>query len=532
MKLRGKIIFPVLLILALSIGVLGIVSYNKSEDIVLNQLYQQADNELLTGTAILQSGSDIKMFIDKMKIGKNGYGYLVNDKGVITVHPDSATVGLKLEDYDWGKEILSKQEGSLTYEYKGSDRYTVFRKINNQILVIAIPVNEFIGPLNSLKVTMAVVLILSLTLSIALIFFITEKLIIQHVKGLVKNMELVGQGELNVNVKLDSKDEIGSLAKSFNIMLENLRNLVFGVQKTIVSLESTTGTITSSMGEVSKSSEEVSKTVQEIATGATAQAMEASTTANLTKELAEVIEDITERVKVANINAEDLKMKNASGTSAITELGSSFKENTESIVSVAQDVNELIEKSQSIDIILNTIKSIADKTNLLSLNAAIEAARAGEHGRGFSVVADEIRKLAEQSVKATGEIQKILSDIISVIGKTSSTVTNAKNTEQKANLSLSLTEEVFEKIRLSAEQISQEIDSLNVDIKNIDKIKISVVNSIEGISAVSEQTAAATEEIGACAEEQTASVQEITASTYELNNMVNQLAENIKIFKI
>jgi methyl-accepting chemotaxis protein len=343
---------------------------------------------------------------------------------------------------------------------------------------------------------------------------------------------LVGQGNLNVNVDYQSKDEIGLLTKSFNQMLENLRSLVTDVKKTIISLESNSDAISNTMGEVSKSSEEVARAVQDIASGATDQAMESSNTAGLARDLANIIDDITEKVNFTNISTEDLKVKNQSGAFAIAELSSKFKENSYTMESVSKDVSELTEKSKSIDVILSTIKSIAGQTNLLALNAAIEAARAGEQGRGFSVVADEIRKLAEQSSRATEEIQKILSDIIDVIGKTNSTVIHAKSMEKRSSRSLDQTTESFENINFSAENISRQIVELSENIKLIDRIKGSVLSSIESISSVAQQTAASSEEIGACAEEQTASVQEITASTYELNNMINQLAESIKLFKL
>ena len=533
MKLREKIIIPVLLILTLSISILGVISYEKSEKIILNQLYKQAENELNTGSAILKSNSEnIKLYINNMKIGSNGYAYLVDEKGTIFVHPDSSSIGVNLNDSSWGKTILSKQKGSLTYEYKGAERYTVFEKINKEILVIAIPVNEFVAPLNSLKITIIAVLSIAIVLSVLLLFVIIDRLIIRNVKKLVRSMESVGQGNLNIVVEKSSNDEIGAIAKSFEKMLVNLRKLVFDIQRAMSSIDSTSETITSSMGEVSKSSEEVSRTVQEIALGATDQAERTMSTANHANELSQVIDEISKKIDLTNNSAKDLKIKNNIGAASINELQSSFKENTEAIVSVSEDVNELMDKSKSIDIIVSTIKAIASQTNLLSLNAAIEAARAGELGRGFSVVADEIRKLADQSTAATGEIHKILEDIIVLISKTNSTVANAKNIERSANNSLAQTREAFEKIAQSADIISSEIQSLNEDIKQIDYIKENVVSSIESISAVAQQTAASTEEIGACAEEQTASVEEITASTYELNNMVNLLADGIKIFRV
>jgi len=227
-----------------------------------------------------------------------------------------------------------------------------------------------------------------------------------------------------------------------------------------------------------------------------------------------------------------MKEKNSNGIKALNELSERFNENTEMSVMVGESVNELSNKSNSIVIILETIKSIAEQTNLLALNAAIEAARAGEAGRGFSVVADEIRKLAEQSSKATGEIQSIINDITQVIDNTSQTMGKAQIIVDNANNSFHETRTVFDTITITADEVVNQIDLLGNDIKYIDEAKEKVLASVENISSVSQQTAASTQQISASSEEQTAAMEEIAASIERVNIMINKLTEEINVFKI
>jgi methyl-accepting chemotaxis protein len=533
MKLRTKTSIPIIVILMVSISLLGIITYFKSKDIILSQLYTQADSELKTSKMIMEKfPSDINDFVAAMKIGKEGYGYVVNGEGIITVHPDSKTVGLDLKGYDWGKKILEKQKGDLNYIFNNAERYTTFDKVGDNIMVIAIPTHEFIGPLNSLKATIIVVLVVSVLLSMLIIGYLLKRQVILPINKLVGKMEQAGSGDLNVNISFKTQDEIGQLGNAFNKMVENIRNLVMNTNEVVVRLQSTSELISSSMAEVSMSSEEVSKTSQEIAGGATNQAEESTETLHVTLELASIIEDVTEKLKIADKHTREMSEKNQIGNQAILDLDKSFKVNTNVIFEVSKDVEELATKSNSIENILQAIKTISDQTNLLALNAAIEAARAGEQGRGFAVVAEEIRKLAEQTALSVEEIQRIVTEIINIITRASRTAENVKETEKKANISFIDTKEAFEKIGFSVEEVVKSIDKLNKDISAMESLKTNVVNSMENISAVAEQTAAATEEISACAQEQNASTEEITASIHELDNMIDTLVESISEFKI
>lgn len=533
MKLRTKIIIPILLITLIGIGTLGIMSYLKTKEIILDQLYLQADNELKTTITILQTeDSNINELIDNMKIGKEGYGYIVDEKGEITLHPDKISVGLKLNDYDWGRTILKEKTGNLNYVYKGSERYTVYQQVQDKIVVIAIPVKEFIDPLHSLRILILVVLVIVTALSILAILYLVNSQVIRPINKLMYSMKEAGEGNLSVSSQLKSKDELGVLGNSFDKMIGSIKTLVSSVKDTIARIDETSQVVVASMNEIATASEEVSRSTQEIASGVNGQAEETSKTFNTATDLSNIVNSASDKLKIVEVDTKEMMKRSEISNKAIIDLDNSFKENSQAIKGVSSNVTELANKSTSIEIILDSIKSIADQTNLLALNAAIEAARAGEQGRGFAVVADEIRKLAEQSSRATGEIQGIVNEITTVIDKVEKTMISARVIEDKSNECFNITRTAFEGIKGSVDEVAEQIEFFSSDLREIEEVKEKVVVAVENIASISEETAAATEEISASAEEQTASIEEISASLQELGNMVANLSESIKIFRI
>lgn len=533
MKLKAKITIPIILIIFIGIGTLGVVSYFKTKNIILDQLYLQADDELKTATTILQlKDSNINEFIEKMKIGEQGYGYVVDGKGEIVLHPNKHTLGLNLNDYDWGKTILKTKTGNLNYIYEGEERYTTFQQVNDKIVVIAIPVKEFINPLNSLKTLILATLFSAIALSILALLYLVNSQILAPMKKLMTSMEEVGEGNLNTSVSFKSKDEIANFGVAFNKMVGNIKYLVANVKKTILSLDEISQVIVASMNEITVSSEEVSRSAQEIAAGVNGQSEETSKTFNTATDLSQIINSASEKLKVVEFDTNEMMEKSKISNKAIFDLNNRFQENAEAIRGVSSSVTELASKSTSIGTILESIKSIADQTNLLALNAAIEAARAGEQGRGFAVVADEIRKLAEQSSVATGEIQHIVDDITSVINRVEDTMVNAKAIEGKSSEAFNTTRDAFEGIKVAVDEVAEQVQLLSSDIKEVGQVKEKVVSAVENIASISEETAAAAEEVSASTEEQTASVEEISASLQEVGNMIEDLSDSIKIFKL
>jgi len=357
-----------------------------------------------------------------------------------------------------------------------------------------------------------------------------KKDVFQAVNKIKKAIDEIAEGDLTKIINIKAGDEFGDLAKSLNSLVHNFKVLILEAQQTSEQTAIASQKLRDSMSDFSQASRGIAVTVEEIAKGAEDQAEAAQETAQNTSEILKFNEDVKEKCKTTRRSSIEMGNIIKESESTMSELIKRINDSAEKNKQLSRDVLDLKERANKITHIVGVVNKIADQTNLLALNAAIEAARAGEHGRGFAVVADEVRKLAEQSSSAADEIAVLAK---SIQEKVEDVVTKLDEEVQKAIENLSYTnktkQELTNVINSSNEVIESiaEIDSLveaqYEKLKNINELT-------HRIAAVTEETAASTEETVATTQEQVSAINELEVMVDRLNEFAAKLENLVKRF--
>ncbi|WP_425446321.1 methyl-accepting chemotaxis protein [Dethiothermospora halolimnae] len=475
--------------------------------------------------------------INEIKIGKKGYVYLLDGNNKVIAHRDKSKLNELLPIENLREAINNKDKGVVPYSVKENgdnvEKFGVFNRIDgvDWTIVGNIYKDEISDDTSSILTTNLAIAIISIIMSIIVIYIVSKR-ITKPIEKLRDSMEIIKSGDFTKKVNIKSKDEIGDLADGFNIMVDNLSNLVRRIKKVSNNVSSSSESLASTSEETSASADEVSRTVEEIAHGASEQAADAENTAKTTYSLDGKIKRLVDNSDEMFEFAKTVMKENSDGTKAIKELEEKTKLNNDATNKIEEAILGLDDKSKNINNIVETISSIAEQTSLLSLNASIEAARAGEAGKGFAVVADEIRKLADSSNEATEEIKNIILSIQNDSNNTVNIMGEVKQRSGEQSKSVADMTETFTSISGSIEKITEKIEYITKFVNDVNKDKDSIVESIENISSVSEETAAASQEVSASMEEQSSAVEQVASAAEDLRNLAKELDEEINRFKV
>lgn len=482
--------------------------------------------------------------IKSIKLYDTGYAFVLNKDFDYLIHPtlDSSSNLKTVNNGEYSyiaDEIDNKGIGIIEAKFGGESKIMAFSKLKDgNILILTVPRTEILKDMyNTIYIILGVIFIAAI-FATALSLFLGKRISNPIVFG-TKILDLTSKLDLSdieetkqIKDLLNRKDEIGSIFRSTGILREEMRKIIRAIDETTVNIVENTHSLTTATDETTQSINDMAKTVEELAQASMGQAEDAETGSDRLSKLASEIKVAVENGIIVVESSTRAQRINEEGSQAMEDMVDKFEITNKATNIVAENINSLSEKSQSIGSILNTIIGISEQTNLLALNAAIEAARAGEAGRGFAVVADEIRKLSEQTGNATRNIEDILNKIQSEVDITKESMDVSQESLKDANKTLEQVKLGFKEIYGAIITSIESIEILSDKLEMVDNEKEEVILAIQSISSVTEETAASTEELSASMEEQAATMETISNNTNNLASIIEKLEELVNRFKL
>ena len=518
-------------------GLVGLTGWNSLNNIIpsFESMYVDRLDPAMDLTDVLGSWYEIRLAVVRH--------YLANDPAIYSsteslIRTKDATVDSLIKTYaatylvDEEKKLLSEyldastsyrtsRQATLAFSRSGrkkeayanmtGEAMTKFAEISKLSMKL-VKIQGMVGKelyvsserqAESAKLMLGAVVLLSLVFGFGMAFFIARQTS-RPLKELASQAELIAEGDLTVEIAHNAKDEVGLLAASF--------------RKMTVSLRETIGQVGEASSAVASASSQISSSTEEMAAGSQEQTSQAGEVASAVEEMTKTIVENSKNASAAAETAKQAKLAAETGGSVVGETIDGMNRIASVVNQSAETVRSLGKSSQQIGEIIGVIDDIADQTNLLALNAAIEAARAGEQGRGFAVVADEVRKLAERTTKATKEIAGMIRQIQS---ETSGAVASMEEGTKQVDHGKKLAARAGESLRQIVE-VSQ-----------------CVTDMVSQIAAASEQQSSASEQISknvvaisAVTGETASGTQQIASAAEDLNRLTENLQQLVGKFKI
>lgn len=531
----------------------GIESWIDSHPIIDEALTKDSNDYILSYEVLTQAKNgcvviDIKKdfvteLIEGLNLGNGSIIGLVTENGREVVAEQLAegqeSILTPGESVFYGQDFYAalneeNMMGSVQIDFHGKDYLFLYSRsdeIEDITVCALVPMSIVTSQAQEIKILTVALVILACVIALVVGIFVAAG-IQGNMKGISRKFGEVAKGDLTVTVHAKGHDEFQKLAGSATNMISNTKKLVNKVSDATNELEKSATSVEEASSVINEYSQNITQAIDEIHEGIDRQSRNAADCVERTDILSDEIQEVVRVVrKVETLIDENENMINR-GMEIINTLGERARQTTDMTSEVGNSIESLKKEYEVINSFVETITSISEQTNLLSLNASIEAARAGEAGRGFSVVAEEIRKLADDSAAAAGEIQN---NVVHIMARTENSMKNAGQAQDMVALQGESVEQAIKVFGDMREQMGVLASGLKEIAASMDKADTERNNTVQGvrnISSIIEETAGSAEKVKDVAGKLLASVENLNATADLLGDNMQELKTEISVFRI
>lgn len=481
--------------------------------------------------------------IVKEEVSGYGAGIILNEQGIIQIHTNKEFIGKKLSELDDNvgladieQKMIKGEVSSGEYKLNNKDNIITYGKIKvigwsfGQYLDkqgIQQEVDELSKYFSALG---GIVTIIGVLTALIIINLITRNL-----KKIDNHMTILSTGDLTKGVEENlkkKKDEVGDIANAINKTQKYISEIISLIKINSDSIDMKSENLSNISSKFVYSTENIAHAIEEVASGSDTQAQELTDTVEIVNKFGRELDKIVVQFEEINTRAVDIDEKAKKSNNSMEMVVQGLLELIVTFSEFKEKINLMDKNIKKVNEFTSVIKSISEQTNLLALNAAIEAAAAGDAGKGFGVVADEVRTLAEKSKIASNKIFEIASDLLKDTRNISSTSEKMNNeiVKQRETIDTSMTS--FKEISSSIEEITPRINNVSRYVERLSSNKDDIVIKSENVASISQEISSLAQEISASMEEMKESSLDVSVTSKDLKDMTAVMKENVGIFKI